>query len=106
MCAPLHDSIHIIDINLNSKGFKIDHLNEQGILGKKVQIKLKLFSKENNVLILGLTETKLNDNHNNNLFQCQGYNKPLRRDRETAGGGLVYIREYVNAVSRRDFESR
>ena len=87
LCAPLHDNIHIIDMKLNSKGFNIGQLNVQGILGKIDQIKLMLSSKENSIHILGLTETKLNANHNDNLFHCQGYNKPLCRDRETSGVG-------------------
>jgi len=86
---PLHD-MHIVDMKLNAKGFNIGHLNVQGIVGKIDQIKLMLSSKENNVAILGLTETKLNANHNDDLFHCQGYNKPLRRDRETARGVLLY----------------
>lgn len=60
----------------------------------------------NNIHILGISETKLNENHLTEYFEIQGYNTPFRKDRyENRGGGLlVYIKNNLNCIRRSDLE--
>ena len=57
--------------------------------------------------IFGITETKLRDIHPTESFAINGFHSPFRRDREENRGGgiLVYVRECINCVRRKDLES-
>ena len=94
------------NLGLKDKGFRIGHLNIQGLTNKIDQLKLLLQSDENLIHILGISETKLNQMHPDTPFEVNGYQKPFRRDRtENAGGGLmVYVKEGVSCKRRSDLE--
>ena len=73
----------IASLNINSIRYKIDQL--------KVII-------EDNIDILIIQETKLDDSFPEGQFHIQGYLPPFRRDRNRYGGGLlVYIKEHIPA---------
>ena len=95
-----------LSLGLKDKGFRIGHLNIQGISNKIDQLKLLLQSQENLIHVLGLSETKLNERHPDTPFEINGYQKPFRRDRsENAGGGLlVYVKEGICCKRRSDLE--
>ena len=95
--------------NLNSRGMNIGHLNNQGICGEKLgkfsELKVLLTLPENNNLhILGLSETKLKDHKSTDVFKISGFQTPFRRDNDSNGGGglLVYVKNGINARRRED----
>ena len=61
----------MLNLGLSRKGFKMGHLNIQGIQNKTDQIDVLLNSSQNNIHILGLSETKLNSNHMNSIFEVK-----------------------------------
>lgn len=95
-----------IDLGFKCKGFRIGHINVQGLGNKMDQIKLLLSSDQNQIQILGLSETKLKEIHYDSFFEVNGYQKPFRRDRkQNAGGGLlVYVRNGVSCKRRAELE--
>ena len=97
----------LTNLGLKCKGFRIGHINIQGLSNKIDQIRLLLTSEQNQIQILGLSETKLNDFHPGPFFEINGYQKPLRRDRgENAGGGLmIYVKNGVCCKRRPDLEN-
>ena len=92
---------------LKSKGFRIGHLNVQGLGNKFDEIKLLLNSNHTQIQILGLSETKLNNIHPSTFFEVNCYQKPFRRDRQENNGGglLIYVKNEVNCKRREDLES-
>ena len=56
------------------------HLNIQGIQNKVEQIDLMLNSSENDIQLLGLSESKLNANPPNNFFAIKNF-QLFRKDR-------------------------
>ena len=99
-------SNNTFNIGFKQKGFRIGHLNIQGLSNKIEQLKLLLQYENNLINILGISETKLNEIHPIRPFEISGYQKPFRRDRtENAGGGLlVYVKEGVCCSRRLDLE--
>lgn len=99
-------SSNALNLGLRDKGFRIGHLNIQGLTNKIDQLKLLLQPEQNLVHILDISETKLNPVHPDAPFNIDGYQKPFRRDRtENAGGGLlVYVKEGVFCDRRLDLE--
>ena len=51
----------------------IGHLNVQGLQNKFDQIDLMLNSENNDIHVLGLSETKLKDFHQDNAFTINNY---------------------------------
>ena len=100
------DLNNVLDLGLKGKGFRIGHINIQGLSNKIDQLKLLLQSGQNQINILGVSETKLNNIHPDSPFHINGFQKPFRRDRkENAGGGiLVYVKEGVCCKQRPDLE--
>ena len=96
----------LLDLGLKNKGFRMGHLNIQGVSNKIDQVSLLLRSEKNQFHVLGLSETKLNTNHPDSAFEINGYQKPFRRDREfnSGGGLLVYVRDGVCCNRRTDLE--
>ena len=77
------DHLIIGSININSIRYKFEQL--------------KLCIKDN-IDILIIQETKIDESFPTNKFRIDGFNPPYRRDRTAMGGGLmVYIREHIPA---------
>ena len=100
----------MLNLGLSRKGFKMGHLNIQGIQNKIDQIDLLVNSSQNNIHILGLSETKLNSNHMNSIFEVKNY-QMFRKDRvisvdrpEHGGGLIVYVKDGINCKRRYDLE--
>ena len=91
-------------LDLRIKGYRIGHLNIQGLSNKIDLLKLLLNYEHNFIHILGISET--NEIHPDAPFDIRGYPKPFRRDKaENAGGGiLVYVKEGVCCSRRSDLE--
>ena len=70
-----------LDLGLNCKGFRMGHMNIQGISNKIDQVRMLLNSSKNDVHIFGLSETKLHAVHPNSAFMIDGYQQPFRKDR-------------------------
>ena len=102
----LSTSNYLLDLGLTCKGFRMGHINVQGISNKIDQVRLLLESEKNLIHVLGLSETKLNGIHSESVFEINGYQTPYRRDRKTNSGGglLVYIKNGVCASRRTDLE--
>ena len=96
----------LLDLGLKYKGFRMGHINIQGINNKIDQISLLLESEKNQIHVLGLSETKLNSLHPDSAFQVNGFQKPFRKDREINSGGglLVYVKDGTSANRRADLE--
>ena len=98
-------------LNLCNAGMHIGHLNVQGLQNKFDQIALMLDSENNDIHVLGLSETKLKDFHPDDAFAINNY-QLYRKDREITsertedGGGLiVYVKEGIKCVRWRDLET-
>ena len=98
------NSTCILDLGLSCKGFRMGHINIQGVNNKIDQVRLLLESGKNDIHVL--SETKLNAIHPDPVFEISGFQKPFRRDREINSGGclLVYVKEGVCASRRSDLE--
>ena len=105
--VPYHtNSNYLLDLGLRCKGFRMGHINIQGINNKIDQIRLLLGSDKNQIHVLGLSETKLNAFHPDTAFEINGFQAPFRRDRKinSRGGLLVYVKDGVCASRRADLE--
>ena len=69
----------MLNLGLSKKGFKMGHLNIQGIQNKIDQIDLLLNSSQYNIHVLGLSETKLKTYHKNSIFEVKNY-QMFRKD--------------------------
>ena len=64
----------MLNLGLGKKGFKMGHLNVQGIQNKIEQIDLLLNSSGNDIHLFGLSESKLNDSHTSNFLISKTFN--------------------------------
>ena len=87
--ANLSTSNYLLDLGLICKGFRIGHINIQGVSNKIDQVRLLLESDKNLIHVLGLSESKLNVIHPDAFFEVNGFQKPFRRDRK-ANSGVVF----------------
>ena len=101
----------MMNLGLKKKGFKMGHLNVQGIPNKMEQVDLLLNSSENDIQLLGLSESKLNANHTSDFFKIRNY-QLFRKDRivsadrpEQGGGIIVYVKDEIKCERRYDLES-
>ena len=99
------EEISQMDLGFTCKGFRIGHINTQGLGNKLDQVKLLL--SQNQIQILCLSETKLKDVHPDSFFEINGYQKPFHKDRKhNAGDGiLVYVKNGVSCKRRPDLEN-
>ena len=71
----------------------VAHLNINHIMGKLEPL-LEII--QDNIDILAITETKLDESYATNMLDIEGYSLPYRRDRNVNGGGvLVYVKEGI-----------
>ena len=100
------NSNHLHDLGLKGKGFRMGHMNIQGLSNKIDQVRLLLESQQNQIHVLGLSETKLNVIHPDSAFEINGFQKPLRKDRfiNSGGGLIVYVKEGICCNRRTDLE--
>ena len=105
MCAQ-----NSLNLQLSKKGFKMGHLNIQGVQNKFDEVDLMLTSSDNDIHILGLSETKLRSVHEDNYFYIENY-QFFRRDRiiseqrpEQGGGIIVYVKDSVKVERQRELE--
>ena len=71
----------------------IAHLNINSLANKFDQLKLII---QDNIDILVIGETKLDDTFPNNQFNIEGFCKPYRMDRNKFGGGvMIFVREDI-----------
>ena len=97
------DSRHSFKPWFSKKGLKIVHLNIHYLYPKLDEIKLTLSKQD--IDILCLCETFLNDTFSENELNIDNY-KLFRKDRHTLGGGLIiYIRDDIPCNHRNDLES-
>ena len=76
-----YNKVIIGNININSIGNKFEQL-------KKLM--------KDNIDILVITETKIDDSFTTAQLMIDGYSKPYRKDRDVHGGGiLIYVRENI-----------
>ena len=101
-----------LNLKLTTKGFRIGHINIQGIQNKFDQIGLMLNNSKNDIHIFGLSETKLKHYHPDNYFFVDKY-QFFRKDRilskercEEGGGIIVYVRNEVKFERRCDIEMK
>ena len=101
------DMSNLSNLGFQGKGFRIGHINIQGLNNKLDQVKFLLTSGENKIQILGLSETKLRDYHPDAIFEVDGFQKTFRRDRKENGGGgiLLYVKNDVCCKRRSDLEN-
>ena len=67
------DANQLLDLGLKCKGFRMGHMNIQGLSNKMDQVRLLLESDKNQIHVLGLSETKLNDIHPDSVFEINGF---------------------------------
>ena len=74
-------------------GIIIAHLNVNSVNNKFEGLK---FLVQDNIDILVLSETKLDDTYTTNQFMIEGFASPFRADRNAHGGGLlIYVRDNI-----------
>lgn len=100
------NSDYLLDLGFRCKGFRMGHINIQGVSNKIDQVRLLLESDKNQIHVLGLSESKLNAMHPDSAFEINGFQKPFRKDREINSGGgiLVYVKDGICASRRTDLE--
>ena len=87
------------------------HLNIQGLQNKLDQLKLMLNSEENDIHLLGISETKLKSLHPDNAFIENKYqlfkkDRVLTQERQEKGGGLlVFVKNGIKCERRKDLET-
>ena len=86
-----------------NKGLNIMHLNIHYIYKKMDELKIRL-SQTNEIDIICLCETFLNDEFSNEELQLENY-QLFRKDRKTNGGGLViYVKDSLRCFLREDLQ--
>ena len=87
-----------------NKGLNIMHLNIHYIYKKKMdELKIRL-SQTNEIDIICLCETFLNDEFSNEELQLENY-QLFRKDRKTNGGGLVIcVKDSLRCFVREDLQ--
>ena len=84
-------SDYLLDLGFRYKGFRMGHINIQGVSNKTDQVRLLLESDKNQIHVLGLSESKLNAIHPDSAFEINGFQKPFRKDRETNLGVVFWF---------------
>ena len=94
-------------LNLAKKGMNMGHLNIQGLQNKLDQLQLMLNSEENDIHLLGISESF----HLDNAFIANNYqlfrkDRVLTQERQEKGGGLlVFVKDRIKYERRKDLET-
>ena len=113
VCNSMHDSTssslqahdNFINLRLRGRGMHIGHLNIRGIRsGEKMdQIKIILHSSENDMSMLGVSESKLGEDVPDSFIETNNV-KVFRKDKiQGSGGLLVYVRNDISCSRRKKF---
>ena len=87
-----NSNLHQVRIN-NPSRIIFGQININSIRNKFAQL---IYIVSNEIDILMVSETKLDDTFPTSQFLMQGYSTPFRKDRTSKGGGiLLYVREDV-----------
>ena len=79
------------------KNIKICHVNINSITAHGRLDELNLFVDENNVDILALSETKLDETVHDSLFKMPNFHSPFTKHRSRQGGGVaIYTRNHIS----------
>ena len=90
----------------NTKHVIISHVNINSITSRGRLDELSHFSSLNDVDILCLSETKLDDQVHPSLFTLDNFHDPLTRHRDRNGGGVaIYVRNTIAAKRLPDLEA-
>lgn len=84
-----------INLDLSKKGMHIAHVNVKSLVNKVDEI-LNVVQK-NNLHVLAITETHLDQTITNGQINLKGYNI-IRKDRNRRGGGVTFIYSRTSAV--------
>ena len=103
--SPLCAQTNMLHLGLRGKGMHIGHLNVRGIRSKFDEIRIMLESSDNDIAILGLTESKLGPSQPNTAFQIPGFHLFRKDKRDGSGGLLTYVREDIICKHRENLES-
>ncbi len=88
----------------SSAGIKIQFANIRGLWANLLPLKASL---DNSIDVLCLSETFLSSSRSDNDILIPGYQRPIRNDRPTFGGGsVVYVSNDLHAKRNRLFESK
>ncbi|MEW8548507.1 MAG: reverse transcriptase family protein, partial [Candidatus Thiodiazotropha sp.] len=104
--SPLPAHGNLANLGLRGKGMHIGHLNVRGIRsGEKLdQIKVMLQSSENDICMLGLSESKLGCEIPDSFLQIENF-QCFRKDKiQGSGGLLIYVKNNVACNRREDLE--
>jgi hypothetical protein len=89
------DANNLKDVIGSTKGIKIGHININGLVSKREQLRLIL--TESKLDILCLNETKIDENIKDVDIAMPGFSI-FRRDRNKHGGGvLIYVSSSLNS---------
>ena len=105
--SPLLAQDNLFNLELRGKGIHIGHINIRGIRSgeKRDQIKIMLHSMENNICMLGLSESKLWGEISDSFLLIENF-QCFRRDKALGTGGLlVYVRNDAVCSHRQDLEN-
>ena len=110
--------LHVVNVSLQSfispaspnkqnwfqnKGLNIMYLNIHYLYSKLDELKI-LLSQKNEIDIICLCETSLNDQFSNDELRLENY-QLFRKDRKTNGGGLaIYVKESLRVSVREDLQ--
>lgn len=104
--SPLSAHGNLTNLGLRGKGMHIGHLNVRGIRsGEKFdQIRIMLRSEENDISMLGLSESKLGCEVPDSFYQIENF-QCFRKDKVQGSGGLlIYVKNDVSCKRREDLE--
>ena len=89
----------------NSHNITISHVNINSITCRARLDELSFFASLNDIDVVCLSETKLDDNVHPSLFLMDNFHDPMTRHRDRNGGGVaIYVRNNIPARRLKDLE--
>ena len=105
--SPLTAHSSVVNLGLRGRGMHLGHMNVRGIHpGEKVvQIRLMLQSNENNISMLGVSESKLACEIPDSFIQIQNFQCFRKNKMQGSGELIVYVRNEISCSHRNDLEN-